>query len=263
MAIFEQVAIGLLTALIGVAIGRTWEKITLLRKYSYVRGLLNRRNMVQIIVSNAEIARFKPIATGNKEFQVQVPRNILYMPMPEGRAIAQLMSLLHEVSPRLKIRLVTAGSYDPEVPTFSIGGPSVNAFTAKTLSIDFPDFSIDYPATKKARYQGHSFETLRGADGSLTRDYGFIFLTRTVKDAPCIIFCGVRAFGTAMAVDLFSELPGHSDAARLLRRSRKAFIAADGEIAGLEPSSVKLCFCRELQHATTATSRRTLMSHNW
>lgn len=263
MAIFEQVAIGLLTALIGVAIGRTWEKVTLLRKFGYVRALLSHRNIAQIIVSNAEIARFRPIATGSKDFQVQVPRNILYMPMPEGRAIAQLMSLLHEVSPRLKIRLVTAGNYDPEVPTFSIGGPSVNAFTAKTLSIDFPDFSIYYPATKKARYQGHTFETLRDTDGSLTRDYGFIFLTRTTKGAPCMIFCGVRAFGTAMAVDLFSALPGRSDAARLLRRSHKAFIAADGEVAGLEPSSVKLCFCRELPAGTATASRRTLMSHNW
>lgn len=246
MGIVEQVAVGLLPALIGLAAGRAWERALALHKFAHIRALLNHRGRAQIIVSSVEISRFRPVGSDDALGPVQVPRNVLYMPMPEGRAIAELIEALHRVQPKLRIRLVTAENYDPEILTFSIGGPSVNKFSARILNADFPDFNIYYPATKRARYGGHVFETRYDADGRLTRDYGFVFVTRTSRNAPCIIFCGVRAFGTAMAVELFHTIPHRSDAARLIRKSTRAFLAADGEVDGLVENSVKLCFSLEL-----------------
>ena len=168
------------------------------------------------------------------------------MPMAEGRAIGTLISLLHRVSPRMRVQLVTASGHDPSVPTFAIGGPSVNSFSAKVLPAEFPLFKIEYPAAKRARYDGHVFETRRDTTNLLTRDYGFIFVTRTARGAPCVIFCGVLAFGTAMAVELFGSLAGGGEAAALVRKGRKGFLVAEGDVDGLEAAAVTLDFCREL-----------------
>jgi hypothetical protein len=245
--VLVQIAIGLATAAIGLIAGRVWERAKLFRQYSHVRTLLGPLNKIQIIVSNVEIPRFK-FAMDGSEVIHQSPRNVLFMPMPEGRAVAALTSLLHKINPKVRVQLVTASNYDPEIATLSIGGPSVNAFSGKVLSTDFSEFKIEYPAAKRARYEGHIFETLRDKDNLLTRDYGFIFLTRTARGAPCLVFCGVMAFGTAIAVELFRSLPHRSEAAQLIRKGRKAFIVAEGSVDGLElhEAAVRLSFCREL-----------------
>lgn len=250
MDILEQVAIGLVPIIIGVIAGRSWERTKLLRKCGHFRALLRPYDRVQIIVPNVEITRFAYAKLGTDRVQIQVPKNILYMPMPEGRAIAELTSLLHKVNPELKVQLIVAASHDPSLPTLSVGGPSVNVFTDKVLAQEFPEFSIDYPATTRAKFENHIFETVRDSESRLIRDHGFVFVTRTSRSAPCIVFCGVRAFGTAMAVELLRELPARSEAAQLIRKGRKAFIAADGVIEGLTESCVRLCFCREMPHAS-------------
>jgi hypothetical protein len=246
--IVEQLAIGLIAIGIGAFIGKAWEKARLLRRWGYIRALVGRNRRVQIIVSSVEISGFKFAGGGpeNSVTKLQVPRNILYMPMPEGRAIAILVNTLKRVDPKMKIQLVTPSNHDPEILTFSIGGPSVNAFSYKTLGADFPEFSIDYPATRRARFEGHSFETTRTSDNTLTGDYGFIFVTRTIRDAPCLVLCGIRAFGSAMAVEMFRSMPPNSEAAQLIRKGHKAFIVAEGKVNGLEWSGVRLDFCRAL-----------------
>jgi hypothetical protein len=247
MGILEQVGIGLITIFLGVLAGIAWERAKFLERYGHIRSLLRGYNRVQIIVSNVEISRFRfPGLESGDAIQLNVPRNVLYMPMPEGRAIAELAGIIRQVNPKIQVQLVTANSHDPDVLTFSVGGPSVNLFSAKTLRSDFPQFSIDYPAAKRAKYEGHIFETSRDPDNRIVRDYGFVFVTHTSKHAPCIVLCGVRAFGTAMAVELFRELPARSEPARLIRNARKAFMAADGRVEGLAEADVRLCFCREI-----------------
>lgn len=258
MSVVAQVGIDLVAALIGLVAGAGWEKAKLLERYGHIRALLRRAERVQIIVSNVEITRFKFAKVDTKDVvQMNVPPNVLYMPMPEGRAVAELASLLHTVNPKIAVQLVTADNHDPRALTLSIGGPSVNTFTARVLNEEFPDFAIDYPAARRAKYEGHIFETLRDDSNRLVRDYGFIFSTQTIRGAPCLIFCGVRAFGTAMAVELFKSLPSRSDAARLIGRSRKAFIVADGRVEGLAEVDVRMCFCRELPSKVIARRQRT------
>ena len=254
MNVLVQVAIGLVTAVIGLIAGRIWERAKLLREYSHVRTLLGGHDKIQIIVSNVEIPRFKFAMDGSAVIH-QSPRNVLFMPMPEGRAIAALTSLMHKINPKVRIQLVTAGSCDPEIPTLSIGGPSVNIFSGKVLGTDFPEFKIEYPAARRARYEGNIFETLRDSENLLIRDYGFIFVTRTSRGAPCLVFCGVLAFGTAMAVELFRSLPRGSEAAELIRKGRKAFIVAEGGVDGLEHTQVRLGFFRELPTIRTPAVR--------
>lgn len=247
MNIIEQVAIGLVPIIIGFIAGRVWERAKLLLKFNYIRRLIAGQGRIQIVVSSVEISRFKSSSEGSGVIShVQVPPNVLYMPMPEGRAIAKLTSLLHKVNPKIRVQLVTPQHHDPEIPTLSIGGPSVNTFSGKILSADFPEFRIEYPATRRARYGGQFFETHRDSSNMIIRDYGFIFLTRTARGAPCLVLCGIRAFGTAMAVELLGKLPTRSEAAKLIRQGRKSLIVAEGRVDGLEEAAVSLAFCREV-----------------
>lgn len=47
-----------------------------------------------------------------------------------------------------------------------------------------------------------------------------------------------------MAAELFRTLPANSEAARYIRRGKKALIVAEGQIDGLEETAVRLGFCR-------------------
>lgn len=247
MSIVEQVAIGLIPIVIGFAAGRAWERTKLFIRYGHIRKLIAGHDKVQIVVSSVEISRFRSSTeNGGVISHVQVPRNVLYMPMPEGRAVGELTSLLHKVNPRVKVHLITPQHHDPGIPTFCIGGPSVNLLSSKLLRSNFPDFKIDYPATRRARYGGHFFETSRNNNNTITRDFGFIFLMRTARGEPCMILCGIRAFGTAMAVELLGKLRAGSEAAKLIGQTRKSFIVGEGKIDGLEVASVALMFSQEV-----------------
>lgn len=253
MDIIEQVAIGLVPIIIGFMAGRAWGKAKLLVRYGYIRKLIAGKDRVQVVVSSVEISRFKSAENAGITSRVQVPPNVLYMPMPEGRAVSELTSLLHKVNPRVKVKLITPAYYDPGIPTLCIGGPSVNSLSGRLLSSQFPEFKIEYPATRRARYGGHFFETSRDEGNMLTRDFGFIFLTRTARGEPCMIFCGIRAFGTAMAVELLGKLPTRSEAARLISHGRKAFIVGEGKVDGLEETSARLMLCQEVHDELTVT----------
>jgi len=245
--IIEQVAIGLVPIIIGFTAGRVWERAKLHLEYSYIRRLIAGKDRVQIVVSSVEISGFKYTAERPEiRSRVSVPRNVLYMPMAEGRAVAKLTALLHRVNPKVRVQLVTPRNHDPEIPTFSVGGPSVNAFSSRVLRNDFPDFKIEYPTTRRARYGGQVFETRSDGNNMITGDYGFIFLTKISKGVPCVIFCGIRAFGSSMAVELFGELSARSEAAKLVSHGRKSLIVAEGSVDGLEEFAVSLAFCREL-----------------
>lgn len=80
----------------------------------------------------------------------------------------------------------------------------------------------------------------------LVRDYGFLFLTQMSRGAPCFVLCGILAFGTMMAVESLRSLPQTSEAARLIRRGQKLFVAVEGSVSGLDEGSITLSVCRAL-----------------
>ena len=249
MRIEEQLIVDIAAAIIFAAIGfvaaRLWEKAKLMQRYGYIRQLLAGHERLQIIVPSVEVERFT-FPTDAGEVVHESPRNVLFMPMPEGRAIAALISIFHKINPKLNLQLITANNHDPSVPTFSIGGPSVNPFSKRKLSADFPMFGIEYPAAMRAHYGGLIFETYRDNANMLTTDYGFIFITQTTQGAPCLVLCGILAFGTAMAVGLFGSLGSSSEAADVIRRARKGFIVAEGKVDGLEETAVSLSHWRSV-----------------
>lgn len=127
MDVVWQVLIGFIPAVLGVLAARAWERMRTMQRYGYLRKLLSGYEKVNIIVSSIEIPRFR-FATDVGEVTHTSPRNVLFMPMPEGRAIGTLIGLLQRVRAKARVELITANNYDPSVPTFSIGGPSVNSF---------------------------------------------------------------------------------------------------------------------------------------
>lgn len=90
---------------------------------------------------------------------------------------------------------------------------------------------------------------LRGAvqpGRELIRDHGFIFVTRTPRQAPCVVLCGVFAFGSAMAVEALTSASRNSPLAALFRSGEKGFVAVEGRVIGLDTVDVTVEVCRAL-----------------
>ncbi|MCG6496601.1 hypothetical protein, partial [Kitasatospora sp. A2-31] len=132
------------------------------------------------------------------------------------------------------------------MPTFSIGGPSVNTYSAGVLGAAFPDFRMDYPEAARARWGGMTFEAQYNAADELIRDHGFVFVTRTPRHAPCVVLCGVFAFGSAMAVEALAAATRKSPLAALFRSGEKGFAAVEGRVIGLDTVDVTVEVCRVL-----------------
>ncbi|MFE6868621.1 hypothetical protein ACFVFS_18920 [Kitasatospora sp. NPDC057692] len=245
MEILLQVLIGSVPAVIGFLAARFMPRAQLLLRYGFLRRLLAPYNRVQIVTSSVEVAEFSFDNDGQQHTHTN-PKNVLFLPLAEGRAIGQLIDLLRKANHKVVIELVAPGSQDPRVPTFSIGGPSVNRYSAGVLGAGFPEFGIEYPEARRARWAGMTFETRLSAAGELIQDHGFLFVTRTSQQAPCFVLCGILAFGTAMAVDALSEARPKSHLAGLIRSGDKGFVAVEGRVTGLDMRDVRVEVCRNL-----------------
>ncbi|MFD7908392.1 hypothetical protein ACFVSN_25095 [Kitasatospora sp. NPDC057904] len=232
-------------AVIGFLAARSLARTRLFLRYGFLRALLAPYSRVQIITPSIEAAEFA-FARDGLRLTARAPKNVLFMPMAEARAIAQLIDLLRKVNRKATIELVAAGAQDPRMPTFSIGGPSVNPYTEGVLGAVFPDFRIEYPQAARARWGGMTFEALYNASDELIRDHGFIFVTRTPRHAPCVVLCGVFAFGSAMAVEALAGAGRKSPLAALFRSGEKGFVAVEGRVIGLETVDVTVEVCRIL-----------------
>ncbi|MCG6497395.1 hypothetical protein [Kitasatospora sp. A2-31] len=245
MEILLQVLVGFVPAVIGFLAARSLARTRLFLQYGFLRALLAPYGRVQIITPSIEVAEFT-FAKDGRRLTSRGPRNVLFMPMAEARAIAQLIDLLRKVNRKATIELVAAGAQDPRMPTFSIGGPSVNTYSAGVLGAAFPDFRMDYPEAARARWGGMTFEAQYNAADELIRDHGFVFVTRTPRHAPCVVLCGVFAFGSAMAVEALAAATRKSPLAALFRSGEKGFAAVEGRVIGLDTVDVTVEVCRVL-----------------
>lgn len=245
MDILLQVLIASVPAVIGFLAARSLARTRLFLRYGFLRALLAPYSRVQIITPSIEVAEFALTSDGC-QLTSRGPKNVLFMPMAEARAIAELTDLLRKVNRKATIELVVAGAQDPRMPTFSIGGPSVNAYSGGVLDAVFPDFAIEYPEAARARWGGMTFEALFNPAGELIRDHGFVFVTRTPRHAPCVVLCGVFAFGSAMAVEALTAASRNSPLAALFRSGEKGFAAVEGRVIGLDTVDVTVEVCRVL-----------------
>lgn len=233
-----EIVTGIISSLItaavvsGIAFWR--HKLILKRRHSFIAKELSAYSAVQIVLSSLQIERFK-FFHGDENVAHNSPPNVLFMPFNEGRAIAELLNAIKKIHTSIKIKLVLPDQYDPSLPAIIIGGPSVNALSARILKDHFPHFSINYPEATRATFRGWSFQTACDAkNGSLKVDYGFIFSSLSSKGKRCYIACGVLAFGTAVAVDFFINLDAKSQEGKRISDKEQAFIAIEGIVDNYE-----------------------------
>ncbi|MFJ4092729.1 hypothetical protein ACIPYS_14185 [Kitasatospora sp. NPDC089913] len=245
MEILLQILVGFVPAVIGFLAARSLARTRLFLRYGFLRALLGPYGRVQIVTPSIEVGEFAYAKDGCR-LTSRGPRNVLFMPMAEARAIAELTDLLRKINRKATIELVTAGAQDPRMPTFSVGGPSVNAYSAGVLATAFPDFRLEHPQAARARWGGMAFEAQYNAADELVRDHGFVFVTRTSRQAPCVVLCGVFAFGSAMAVEALAAAGRQSPLAGLFRSGEKGFVAVEGRVIGLDTVDVTVEVCRVL-----------------
>ena len=154
------------------------------------------------------------------------------MPMAEGGAIAQIVTMLHWIGCR-DYHLVPQEGFDDDANlTISVGGPSVNAVSANILQTYFPAFRIEYPG-HVASYGTMTFDSAKAADGTLREDYGFIASVTGQSGRRYVVLCGVWAMGTQIATDALLNLPRDSEVSNDLRHDRNVFAVTHGTVTGL------------------------------
>lgn len=241
----EQVGLGLVVLLLGGVGGWVFEQLRQRYRYRALRTVLRGRNRLQIAVSSIELESFT-FKQGGAVIVHNNPPNVLFLPLPEGRAIARLVHLLRDVQPTAVIEVISGTQVSPKDPVFSVGGPSVNLFSGEVLLNDFPQFRIDYPDARAAHFDGLSFDEVRLPDNSVTRDCGFILISKSSESAPIFVLCGITAFGTAAAVDWLAHMRGRSDAIDLVSHGAKGFIALAADVTGYNNAGHSVVSCRKL-----------------
>lgn len=225
---------GLITTAVVSGIAFWRHKLTLKRRHSFITNELADISTVQIVLSSLQIEKFK-FFHENENVVHNSPPNVLFMPFNEGHAIAVLSNVIKKIYRNIKIKLVLPEQYDSSFPAIIIGGPSVNALSARILRQHFPEFSINYPEAQMATFRGWSFQTTCDENsGFLTMDYGFVFSSLNTKGKRCFIVCGVLAFGTAVAVDYFVNLDAKSQEGKKISDNEKVFIAIEGIVDHFE-----------------------------
>jgi hypothetical protein len=241
-----QIGIGLLIALLVAAFARTDERLRVIYRFRNLRTAIHGYPRIQVVVSSISVDAF-PFEHDGVEVVHDNPPNVLFIPLPEGRAIASLIELLRRAQRKATIDVITPDKIIPTDPIFAIGGPSVNPLTRKIVHDEFPQFSIEYPEARRAHFENMTFDARRAStDDSVEHDCGFIFITRTNKGAPIFVFCGITAFGTAAAVEWFAMAQRRSDAGILIRRVNKGFLAINAGVSDLDLGVISLRSCVSL-----------------
>ena len=127
------------------------------------------------------------------------------MPLAEGRAIAQITQAINLISPTCEIIIQSPDEFsDDGIPFISIGGSSVNSVSGDLISKYWHDFELHYPE-HFAQY-GDILYKPTVKENHLLSDFGFAFNTTANSGTKSIVFCGVWAFGTEMAVKSYLGL---------------------------------------------------------
>lgn len=227
---------GLITAGLGFSLGVGYAKIRALRRLWHLERLIPRDRRVQLVLPSAQVKSF---LVKGESTEAYFPSNVLIMPMPEGEAIANLVDSLRNLSRTVHVDLTT----DEKVSncyglTISVGGPSVNQYSRRLLTTDYPKFNLKYPE-HVASYGSTTFFPQRGKSDDLLEDYGFLFCSHHDAKHCCIVLCGVWGTGTRAAVQGLIQMPSFCDAARSLATSSRTFLVFRTHISGLEAGPVQ------------------------
>jgi hypothetical protein len=228
---------GLLLAGLGAAATKGYEIWKRHRENGHLYSLVPRKGRVQIVVPGFDVKDFMPLGSTERAI---VPPNLRAMPMSEGGAIAQVITMLNSLG-RLDTQLVAPEAFQDNCPlTISFGGPSVNPVSGDILRTYFPSFAIKYPE-HIASYGSMTYQPARAADGSLVEDYGFIAsVTAETGRRRYLVLCGVWSMGTQIAADALLDLPRGSEVRGDLRDGTAFLAVAHGSVHGLSHGNVRI-----------------------
>lgn len=228
---------GLLLAGLGAAATKGYEAWKRHRENGHLYSLLPKKGRVQIVVPGFDVKDFIPLGSTERAI---VPPNLRAMPMAEGGAIAQVVTMLNSLG-RLDPELVAPDAFQDNCPlTISFGGPSVNPISGNLLHTYFPSFTIKYPE-HIASYGSTTYEPARAADGSLVEDYGFIAsATAETGRRRYLVLCGVWSMGTQIATDALLDLPRGSEVRGDLQGGTAFLAVAHGTVHGLSHGNVRI-----------------------
>lgn len=162
----------------------------------------------------------------------KIPKNIHLMPLAEGRAITEITQAINLVCPKCDVIIQSPNEFtDDGTPFISIGGPSVNNVSQEIIEKYWREFKLVYPE-HYAQYGDVTYKpTIK--DQQLLNDFGFSFQTTSNSGTRSIVFCGVWAFGTEMAVKSYLNLSrqkGNIDLKNKLKDEGNVLIISTGDI---------------------------------
>ena len=128
--ILLNIFIGLVVASIGAIATKSYQVAKHHRRNAHLYSLLAPKGRVQIVVPAFTVTDFVPLGTSDP---ATVPSNLRAMPMAEGGAIAQMVTMLHSLGCG-EYRLVPTEAFQDNAHlTISFGGPSVNPVSDNIL----------------------------------------------------------------------------------------------------------------------------------
>lgn len=235
----ESIIFSLIAIAIATCIGWVGKKAIDKWRLKHMKTLLNNSKSVKIIFPIFYSPTFPDdnIAKG-----ANIPKNIHLMPLAEGRAIAQIARAINLVSPKCEIIIQSPEEFtDDGIPFISIGGPSVNSISGEVIGKYWHNFKLHYP-DHFAQYGDVLYKpTIK--EQWLMSDFGFTFKTLTDSGTNSIVFCGVWAFGTEMAVKSYLDLSmqkGNVDLKSKFKSKDNLFIVSTSDISSYRVEMPKI-----------------------
>lgn len=202
------------------------------QRHSFIYKSLKDYPVIQIILPSIRIETFG-FDHNNGHMSHNSPPNVLFMPFNESFAVHEITSSIGKIFTDKEVKFIYASQYDESMPVISVGGPSVNEFTNKILTKNFPTFQINYPEATEAKFQGLTFTSEQDKiTKTVSKDYGFLFLTFGNNKAPCYVACGILAFGTQVAVKKMLSLKATSGIGKLLITRKAKFMSVEADVEG-------------------------------
>lgn len=226
----EAITLSLIATAIATAIGWVGKRSFDRWRLKHMQTLLGGSKSVKIILPMFYAPMFSDEKSAAKG--AQIPKNIHLMPLAEGRAVAEMVQAIRLVSPKSDIIIQSQDEFiDDSTPFISIGGPSVNTVSKEIIEKYWHEFKLIYPE-HYAQYGDVTYKpTIK--EQQLLSDFGFSFQTIINSGTPSLVFCGVWAFGTEMAVRAYLNLTkqkGDIDLKKKLKKKNNVLIISTGDI---------------------------------
>ena len=161
------------------------------------------------------------------------PKNVLWMSLPEGAAIARVGQVCRDAKPRTEMQLIHPSEMrDKDRPFVLVGGPDANPWSRRWIASAFPGLAFE-PEQHRVRNGPTSWYS-QIEDGAVHTDVGFLALGRTDHNNAIVMMWGSSELGTNIAARAFGELRSILPKAdmRLVLSGKSVLIVVQANIDG-------------------------------